>query len=165
MTGPRDIIALANAAKAAAGTQKISLNDLVSVTRQYSESKLYGIGADFGGVYSDISRFIEMVFQGCPVSMSGKDAAAWIERHGLTAERVDNHFKSLPWYSAASTKRLVAIMYEVGLFGRAKGDGTVEYAIQRPSVSTSELLSATLHVHPALQPHLSVTAAATKRSR
>jgi len=156
MSGPRDMIALANATKKAAGAQRIGLEHLVSISRDYSEDKLYGIGADFGDTYSDIAQFIEMVFQGCPVSMSGKDAAKWVYTHGLTAERVDTYFKSHAWYSVAGKERLVAIMYEVGLFGRLRIDGTAEYAMQRSSVTTSELLDSTLYVHPALQPHLAV---------
>jgi hypothetical protein len=162
LSGPRDMIELANASKANAKTNKISQAHLDAITPTYSENKLFGIGADFDGVYSDISKFIEMVFQGCSSKMSGDSAATWIEKHGLTDKRVDKYFESHEWYTSASRERLVGIMYEVGLFGRLRGDNTVEYAIQRPNVSTSELLGSTLYVHPALQPHLAVQTSSSK---
>jgi hypothetical protein len=165
VSGPRDMIALANASKEVAGAERITAGHLAKVTPKYSEGKLYGINADFGGVYEDISQFIDMVFQGCPPVMSGRDAAEWIYVHGLTNARVDDHFKGLSWYSSAAKERLLAMMFEVGLFGRLRDDDTPEYAIQRTAASPGELLESMLIVHPAFQQHLSVRVPAARKGR
>ena len=163
MSGPRDMIALANAAKKeAAGGERITAAHLAKVVRKYSELKLFGINADFGGVYEDISQFTEMVFQGCTSPMSGEDAAAWIEEHGVVNKRVFDRFQKFDWYSAAGNKRLLAMMFEIGVLGRLLEDGSAEYAIQRSGATAGELLDSTLVVHPALQPYLSVRPASLR---
>lgn len=157
MSGPRDMIALANAAKKeVAGGERITAAHLAKIVRSYSERKLFGINADFGSVYEDISQFTEMVFQGCTSPMSGEDAAAWIEEHGVVNKRVFDRFQKFDWYSAASNKRLLAMMFEVGVLGRVLENGSAEYAIQRSGAVAGELLDSTVVVHPALQPYLSV---------
>jgi hypothetical protein len=155
VSGPRDMIVLANRAKAAAGAEKIRSSDLFGQLESYSESKIFEIGADFGGVYEGIARFVETVFQGCPEELTGEEAANWIEEHGMTQEKVDDHFRQFQWYSGRSKERLVALMYEVGLFGR-KTNGEVIYSIERPTTSTGEILASTLVVHPAFRPHLGI---------
>jgi hypothetical protein len=74
----------------------------------------------------------------------------------MTEEKVDDHFRKFQWYSGRSKERLVALMYEVGLFGMKTKDDTVIYSIERPTTSTGEILSSTLVVHPAFRPYLGI---------
>jgi hypothetical protein len=169
VSGPRDMIVLGNRAKDAAGSSKIRLEHLQSRIDKYSESKLYEIGADFGGVYPDIVRFVENVFQRCPEEMSGADAAAWIEKYGLTAKKVDDYFREYPWYATASKERMVALMYEIGFWGVRRSNSEVVFSIQRPSMSTTEIIGASVVVHPAFRPHLTsgtkVSSSSIKRKK
>ncbi len=157
VSGPRDMIVIANRAKTEAKDEKITISHIKTILKSYSEVKTYELAADFSGVYPEIHRFVERVFQGCPEVMSGSEFAEWIETHALTDEAVDNQFRKWEWYSLASKERLVSIMYQIGFLGRRINRQTIIYAMQRPTESTAELISGQLEVHPAFRPFLATT--------
>jgi hypothetical protein len=157
VSGPRDMIVIANKARIEAQEEKITISHINTILKSYSEAKTFELAADFNDVYPEIHRFVECVFQGCPEKMKGSEFAEWIESHSLTDEAVDNQFRSLEWYSLASKERLVSIMYQIGFLGRRINRQTVIYAMQRPTESTAEIISSQLEVHPAFRPFLATT--------
>lgn len=153
--GPRDIILICNLAKEKAGENKISMSHIDSVLKEYSESQVNEIGANFDDVYPDIKEFVERVFPKVPKELSGKDLAKWIDEKALTNKRVDKQFDKFSWYSDSGKERIVNLMYKIGFIGIHK-DSEIVYSIKNPNVNTEELLNSKLVIHPAFRPHLGI---------
>ncbi len=156
VNGPRDFIVLANQAKGVAGKKLIQRGHIESVLKTYSQNKIFGINADFGDVYENVHKFVEIVFQKCPAEIRGGEVADWIEKHAMLQDRVDKEFTKYSWYSLSSKERIAALMYEIGVLGRKVEGRDPIYSMEKPTESISELLGSTLTVHPAFRPHLNV---------
>lgn len=165
VSGPRDIIVLANKAKSRAGGDKITANHIKGVLREYSEMKVYELAADFGDVYPDVQIFVEKVFQGVPEEMHGDRYADWIEHKALVTKKVNPNFTNLPWYSVSSKERLTKVMYDIGLLGKVMEGGQAVYTMQKPVETPTDLMDGVLTVHPAFRPHLRTIKANKRRPR
>lgn len=149
VNGPRDMLDVCNRSKVMADEANITFDHLQNALPEYSESKLFGIIADFGDVYSGLSRFIESVFQGCVTQMSGIEFADWIEKRAFLDKHLDDFYQQYDWYSSASKETLTTLMYKVGLLGRRVSPDKVEYSMERPSRTFGELAESQLVIHPA----------------
>jgi len=155
VSGPRDIVEIANRSKQRARINKITVGDVDSVTRGYSEEKVNGLFADYGDVYEDINFFVEKVLQGCSAELKGADLAILIEERGMVNDStMKKKLEAHEWYRVASKERLVLILYQTGVFGIRGADGRVVYSYESGQQSTQDVVRSLLSMHPAFRPHL-----------
>lgn len=156
VNGPRDIITICNMAKKGSKSEKINSDSIKEILAKYSELKIYEIHADFGDVYPNVHKFVELVFYKLKPEGTGKYYAQKIEDNGLMSDKAEAIFKNESWFNSSSKEKLVSIMYEIGIIGKKNGRGKTLYSIEHPGIPISDLMNSTLVVHPAFRPYLSI---------
>lgn len=154
VSGPRDMVVLANRCKKVAGERKIQIGDLSEIVKRFSQDKVQDIGADYGSVYEELPLFVQRALRGCPIEMSGAALADWLDKKALTEPRVESHFKQHLWFATAAKERLAEILYEIGVVGLKSPEGEAVFSMHRPDVSLGEILDGDLVIHPAFRSHL-----------
>jgi hypothetical protein len=159
VNGPRDVIALCNAAGVAAGDldSPIKLTHIEGQLAKYSEQKLLGIHQDFGVLYPGLAVFVQRVFRNSDATLSAQKLASQIEDKVKTdPDAKFEDYSSAEWYRNATSERLAMLMYEIGVVGIGV-EPDVRYAIGSRTVSRTEFMSQKqLLVHPAFRRNLGI---------
>ncbi|MCC7540561.1 MAG: hypothetical protein IT379_30370 [Deltaproteobacteria bacterium] len=155
-SGPRDMIDLLNRAKLKAGKQRVTLEHVHDVLKSFSEEKLFGLNADFGDVYPEVGKLVEIVFRGAVAIRAGKEIADTIEERVLMDKGVSEALGLHDWFRLTTKERLLQVMYDVGVVGRVAPAGGTIYAIESPQEPASSLRESRLEVHRAFRPYLGV---------
>jgi len=161
VSGPRDILVIANSAKTKSADKKIRAAQVNQIINSYSRDKLNEIGADFGDVYPQIHNLIQLVFGGYIPEAKGIDVAKHIDKTAFQAGKIYDQFHNLAWFRLASKEKLLLLMFQIGLFGIKKGKDPVFFN-QDETIAIGDLLENTLLLHPAF---ISVLGISAKRKK